>query len=166
VPDVAARADYRMGQGDLIEVAVWKEPALSATVPVRPDGRISLPMAGDLVAEGRTPAELEAEVRGRLARFVPEPSVSVMVHEVRSPRIFVLGEVAHPGAYPLVGAITVLEAMAVAGGTTEFARRGRLVVLRRHGGAAPVRIRVNLDEIVDGKARSLPLQPGDTVFVP
>ena len=159
-------ADYRVGRDDVVEVAVWKEPALSATMPVRPDGRISLPMVGEVQAEGRTTAELGAEVTKRLAAYVPSPSVSVMVREVKSARFFVLGEVAHPGVYPLSGPLTVLEAMAIAGGTTEFARTGRVVVIRRAAGAKPLRLRVSLDEIVDGRVAPMPLAAGDTVFVP
>jgi polysaccharide export outer membrane protein len=163
-PEVAPIAEYRMGLDDVVDVTVWKEPALSAAVPIRPDGRISLPMIGDVPAAGRTTEELRREVAERLGRYVPEPSVSVMVKEVHASRFFVLGEVAHPGGYPLNGPLTVIEAMAIAGGTTEFARTGRLVVIRRAGGVR--RFRVSLDAMVDGRAPPLTLAPGDTVYVP
>jgi polysaccharide export outer membrane protein len=146
---------------------VWKEPALSATVPVRPDGKISLPMAGELVAVGHTTAELQGEIAERLRAYVPSPSVSVMVKEVKAQRFYVLGEVAHPGAYPLTGPLTVLEAMALAGGPTEFARTGRLVLIRADVKARrSQRFQVSLDDIVDGKRPPVALIAGDTLYVP
>jgi len=156
---------YRLGPDDLVDVAVWKEPALSATVPVRPDGKITLPMAGDVEAAGRTTDELSREVGERLRKFVPEPVVAVMVKEVRAARFFVLGEVAHPGAFPLSGGLTVLEAVSVAGGPTEFARKSRIVVIRRDGGKS-ARLPVDLDDVIDGRAAPIALRPGDTVYVP
>ena len=166
-PLASAAVEYRVGRDDVVEVQVWKEPALSAVVPVRPDGRISLPMAGDLIAEGRTTGEIRAEVTSRLAALVPAPSVSVMVREVRAARFYVLGEVAHPGAFPLSGALTVVEAVALAGGATEFARTGHLVLLRRKSGSPkPDRYGVSLDAIVKGLAAPVPLSAGDTIFVP
>jgi polysaccharide export outer membrane protein len=167
LPTEAAPVDYHLGPDDLIEVSVWKEPALSAVVPVRPDGKVSLPMAGELPAAGRTVEELRADIARRLAPSVPEPIVSVMVKEVRAARFFVIGEVAHPGAFPLTGGVTVLEAVTVAGGPTEFARKGRIVVLRRPTGSLrPARLRVNFDDVLSGRAPPLPLVPGDTVYVP
>ncbi len=161
-----AAGDYRLGPDDLVDVAVWKEPALSASVPVRPDGKISLPMAGDLQAAGSTALELQREVTARLKSIIAEPMVSVMVKEVRSPRFFVLGEVAHPGGFALTGGLTVVEAVSMAGGTTEFARKGRITVLRRGENARPTRIRVDLDDVISGRADPLALRPGDTVYVP
>lgn len=166
-PPVSAVGEYRLGRGDLIDVQVWKEPALSATVPVRPDGRVTLPMAGELEAAGRSTDELRREIAARLVSYVPDPQVSVMVHEIKSANFFVLGEVAHPGVYPLTGAVTVIEAMAMAGGPTEFARTGRLVVLRPgQGDAKPARYQVDLGDVVKGKAPPLPLRSGDTLYVP
>ena len=120
-PPAIPTADYRLGVDDIVDVAVWKDPALSATVPVRPDGKVTLPMIGDVVAVGHTTKDLEREVAGKLKTIVSDPVVAVMVKEVRASRFFVLGEVAHPGAYPLTGALSVIQAMAVAGGPTEFA---------------------------------------------
>jgi polysaccharide export outer membrane protein len=167
-PPVQPMTEYRLGLDDVVDVTVWKEPALSAAgVPVRPDGKISLPMVGELPAAGRTAEEMRHEIAQRLARFVPDPAVSVVVKEVRATRFFVLGEVAHPGAYPLNGPLTVIEGVAVAGGTTEFASKSRVVVIRKpRGTAQPQRIRVSLDEIVDGRLAPLPLTPGDTIYVP
>ncbi len=163
----AARADYRLGADDLVEVAVWKEPALSASVPVRPDGKVSLPMAGELEAAGRTVEELRAAVVERLRPFVPEPVVSVMVKEVRAARFFVLGEVAHPGAFPLTAGTTVLSAITTAGGPTEFARTSHVVVIRPpDAGGSWRRLRVHFGDVLDGRVTPVPLLPGDTVYVP
>jgi polysaccharide export outer membrane protein len=161
-----AGGDYRLGADDLVAVEVWKEPALSATVPVRPDGKISLPMVGELPALGHTASELAQEVKQRLTPWVPEPVVTVMVKEVRAARFFVLGEVAHPGAFPLTGKLTVLEAVSLAGGATEFAHKRRMVVIRpRHGGGAE-RLAVDFGGVLSGKREPLPLAPGDTVYLP
>jgi polysaccharide export outer membrane protein len=167
VPPPAAPADYRVGRDDLLAVDVWKEEALSAEVPVRPDGRISLPMVGEVVAEGRTVEELKREIAARLRGAVAEPLVTVMVKEVRASRFFVLGEVAHPGAFPLTGGITILEAVTVAGGPTEFAHPRRVVVMRRARGARrPERIPVDFGAVLSGKSEPLAISPGDTVYVP
>ena len=167
-PPAVAQSEYRIGREDLVDVQVWKEPALSATVPVRPDGKISLPMAGDVMAQGKSTDELQKEIVEKLKPFVPQPSVTVMVKELKANRFYVLGEVAHPGAYPIQGPLTILEAMAVAGGPTEFARTSRLVVIRPPQNAKdkPTRIKVNLGEVVDGDVQAVHLTPGDTVYVP
>jgi polysaccharide export outer membrane protein len=166
-PPVEPMAEYRLGLDDMVDVMVWKEPALSASVPIRPDGKISLPMIGDVIAAGRTTTELRDEVAKRLQAVVPSPVVSVMVKEVRASRFYVLGEVAHPGAYPLNGYVTILEAVAIAGGATEFARTGGVVVIRQPTGkTAARRIKVSLDDIVGGHAQTIPLTAGDTVYVP
>ena len=155
-----------MGVDDLVDVAVWKDPALSATVPVRPDGKISLPMVGEVVAVGRTPRDLETELRDKLKVVIDNPTVTVMLKESHSGRFFVLGEVAHPGAYPLTGKLNVIQAMALAGGPTEFARRGRVVVIRMAGARDAQRYKVNYDDVVKGEAPPISLVAGDTIFVP
>ena len=107
---------YRIGREDILDVAVWRDADLSRTLPVRPDGFISLPMVGELKAEGRTPTELSDEIREALKPYVQEPRVTVVVREVNSSRVFITGEVAHPGAYPLRGRVSILQAIALAGG--------------------------------------------------
>ena len=158
-------ADYRLGVDDVVDVAVWKDPALSATVPVRPDGKINLPMVGELDAVGHTPAEIQRVVQQRLAAYVAEPTVTVMVKEVHASRFYVVGEVQHPGAYPLTGALSVIQALALAGGPTEFASRGRMVVIRSENGK-PERYKVDFDDVMSGKADAITLMPGDTIYVP
>jgi polysaccharide export outer membrane protein len=166
-PPAVPVADYRLGEGDVVDVAVWKDAALSVTVPVRPDGKITVPMVGDVAALGRTAKELEVEVKAKLRGLVADPVVAVLVKEVHAARFFVLGEVAHPGAYPLAGDLSVIQALAIAGGPTEFARRGGVVVIRRSPGQRdPARFKVDYDDVVAGKAPAITLLAGDTVFVP
>jgi polysaccharide biosynthesis/export protein len=165
-PPAVAQNEYRIGKEDVVTVDVWKDPALSAKEPVRPDGKISLPMIGDIVAEGRTAKELQAEITTKLQPMVNEPTVAVVVSEINAARFFVLGEVAHPGAYPVRSNIDVIQAMAVAGGPTEYANRGGIVVIRRGDDGKEARYNVNYREVLSGKAQAIRLVPGDTVFVP
>jgi polysaccharide export outer membrane protein len=165
-PPQVTQNEYRIGKEDVVSVEVWKDPALSAKEPVRPDGKISLPMIGDITAEGRTAKELQREITARLQPIVNEPTVAVMVSEINAARFFVLGEVAHPGAYPVRGPIDVLQALALAGGPTEYANRGAIVVIRRADDGREARYHVNYREVLSGKAQAIRLIPGDTVFVP
>jgi polysaccharide export outer membrane protein len=158
---------YRIGREDILDVAVWRDADLSRTLPVRPDGFISLPMVGELKAEGRTPTELSDEIREALKPYVQEPRVTVVVREVNSSRVFITGEVAHPGAYPLRGRVSILQAIALAGGFTDFADRDAIVVLRRSGQDGNT-IPVSYSELVDAPDKNEPLilRPGDTIVVP
>jgi polysaccharide export outer membrane protein len=158
---------YRIGREDLLDVAVWRDADLSRTLPVRPDGFISLPMVGEVRAEGRTPTELSDEIREALKPYVQEPRVTVVVREVNSSRVFITGEVAHPGAYPLRGRVSILQAIALAGGFTDFADRDGIVVLRRSGTDGST-IPVSYSELVEAPDKNEPLilRPGDTIVVP
>jgi polysaccharide export outer membrane protein len=162
-PDAPA-GDYRIGPEDMLDIAVWKNEALSRKVPVRPDGMISLPLLNDVHAEGMTPMELRDVLIKRLAEYIPNPEVSVIVQEVHSPKASVLGEVAHPGRYDLKGRTTVLDLLAAAGGLTEFASRSRIVILR-DGGARGRRIRFNYDKAMEDGDANFELRPGDIVLV-
>lgn len=164
-PPSVPQAEYRIGREDVVAVEVWKEPALSAKVPVRPDGKISLPMLGDVNAEGRSSVELQREIANRLKPMVNDPVVSVMVAEVNAAKFFVLGEVAHPGAYPVKGGLSVLQALALAGGPTEFAAKSDIMVIRSRDGKES-RYKVDYAQVVDGRAKAIQLVPGDTVYVP
>lgn len=164
-PPAMPHAEYRIGREDVVAVEVWKDPALSAKVPVRPDGKISLPMIGDVVAEGRTASDLKQEVTERLKPMVESPVVGVMVTEVNATKFFVLGEVAHPGAFPVRGAVSVIQALALAGGPTEFANQRSVVVIRDQNGKH-ARYKVDCREVLAGNAPAIALVPGDTVFVP
>jgi polysaccharide export outer membrane protein len=165
-PPPLAVGEYRIGKEDVVAVEVWKDPALSVKEPVRPDGKISLPMIGDITAEGRTAKELQQEITTRLQPMVNEPVVSVQVSEINAARFFVLGEVAHAGAFPVRGSMNVLQALALAGGPTEYANRSAIVVIRRGENGKEARYRVNYREVVSGKAQAITLLPGDTVYVP
>jgi polysaccharide export outer membrane protein len=158
---------YRIGREDVLDVAVWRDGDLSRTLPVRPDGFISLPMVGEVRAEGRTPVELSEQIRESLKSYVQEPRVTVIVREVNSSRVFITGEVAHPGAYPLRGRVSILQAIALAGGFTDFADRDGIVVLRRQGTEGEP-IAVSYSELVDAPRTNEPLdlRPGDTIVVP
>lgn len=157
-------AGYVLGPADVVQVFVWKEPDLSTTATVRPDGRIALPLAGELEAEGRTPEELQEQIGGRLKKFIDVPVVTVMVKEIRSPKVAVLGEVRHPGRHLVPQRITVLDAIAMSGGFTEFAKRGKVVILRPKGDGTQ-RIPVDVDDLLKDGGGPVYLQPGDTVYV-
>jgi polysaccharide export outer membrane protein len=160
------QTDYVIGPEDVLEVAVWKNEALTRTVPVRPDGKISLPLLNDVQAADLTPQRLrEVLTKGYMA-FVPEPEVSVIVREIHSVKISVVGLVKTPGRYELKSRATVLEALALAGGLTEFAKRDRIFVLRRRG-ASTVRLAFNYGRMLDsGDEVNFVLEPGDIVVVP
>jgi polysaccharide export outer membrane protein len=153
--------EFRLSKEDIVEVSVWKEPDLSRTVPVRPDGKITLPLVGDFQAEGLRPMELEEVVRKKLATLVRDPRVSVIVHDVNGSRVFVAGQVAHPGAFPLRNSMNVLQALALAGGLAEFADRGGIAVLHADGKKSVV----EYDDLVNGRSTLL-LASGDTIVVP
>ncbi len=157
---------YRIGREDVLDIAVWRDPDLSRVLPVRPDGFITLPMVGEVRAEGKTPTELAAELKEKLAGIIQEPKVAVIVREVNSSRVYVTGEVAHPGAYPLRGRISLLQAIALAGGFSDFASRDSIVVLRKTAGGGQIPVRYS--DIVDEERpdADVYLQAGDTVVVP
>jgi polysaccharide export outer membrane protein len=132
-PAVEAGEPYVIGPEDVIEVAVWSNADLSRTVPVRPDGKVSLPLLHDVQAAGLTPMDLRAALTTSLARFVAEPVVSVIVREVHSVKVTVLGEVKTPGRYEVRSRTTVLDVLAMAGGLSQYASRGHITILRRDG---------------------------------
>src|ERR1041385_6036176 len=144
---IASEAEYRLGPEDLIEVFVWREPELTTTVVIRPDGRISLPMANELEASGKTALELQQEITARLSKYVVQPVVNVMVKQVNSLKISVLGDVRRPDVYRIKNRVTVLDAIAMAGGFTDLARPNKVVVIRNTP-AGPQRIKINVKQIV------------------
>ena len=158
-----ARSEYRLGSEDLIECFVYKEPELTATAVVRPDGMISLPLVGEIQATGKTAIELQAEITSKLLEFIADPVVSVIVKEINSPKISVFGEVRKPDVFPIKQQMTVLNAIALAGGFTEFAKRDRVIVIRT-GSSGQERIKLNVERLLkDGTP--FYLQASDTVFV-
>lgn len=137
-PGTAARTDtrppareYIIGNDDVLDISVWDNAAMSRIMPVRPDGRISLPIINDVQAAGLTPMQLQAQLTTALEKFIKEPAVSVMVKEVHSFKVSVVGRVGKPGRYEFTNPVTVLEALAVAGGLSDFADRNGIVVIRR-----------------------------------
>jgi polysaccharide export outer membrane protein len=166
----AAHSDdsYVIGADDVLAINVWKEPEVSRLVPVRSDGKISLPLVGELMAGGQTPLQLEQEIAKRLASFISEPEVTVMVQENKSQRINILGMVVRPGAYLLTGSATVLDAVAMAGGFKDFAKQKAIYVLRQNADGTQTRLAFNYKEVIKGHNpdQNVRLQPRDTVVVP
>ena len=174
-PPAAARAadavvpvedrDYKIGPEDVLDISVWKNEELSRTVPVRPDGKVSLPLVNDIQAAGLTPSRLREELTRRLSEYVPSPEVAVIVREVHSAKVSVVGAVRSPGRYEVRSPATVLELIALAQGFTDFAARDRIVVLRQNG--TPQRITFNYRKITDGTDQdNFFVQAGDIIVVP
>jgi polysaccharide export outer membrane protein len=157
-------AEYRLGPEDVISVFVWKQPELSATVVLRPDGKVSLPLLGELDANGKTAVQLQTEITKQMAQYVVDPKVNVMVKEVNSPSISVLGQVNRPDRYRIRQRITALDAIAMAGGFTNFAKRDRVTIIRNSLPDKP-RIQVDLKKVVQGHGDVYYLEPLDTVYV-
>jgi len=160
----AAPDAYRIGPEDVLHVSVWKNEAMSRAVPVRPDGKISLPLLNDVEAAGLTALELREVLTKKLAEYMPSPEVSVIVTEVRSFKVSVIGEVARPGRFELKSWTTVLDVLALAGGFTQFAARSRIVILQPDGKTMK-RIPFNYNKIA-GEQENFYLRNGDIVLVP
>jgi polysaccharide export outer membrane protein len=163
---VAGIEEYRIGPEDVLDISVWKNTELTRTVSVRPDGRISLPLLNDIQAAGLTPAELRDMLAKGYSEFVNEAEVSVIVREIHSNKVSVLGMVRLPGRYELRSQTTILEALALAGGFTEFAKRNQIMVLRNDGRRA-ARLPFDYNSVLDfGSAQNFVLRPGDIILVP
>ena len=160
----AAPESYRIGPEDTLQISVWKNDAMSRAVPVRPDGKISLPLLNDVQAAGLTALELRDVLTKKLAEYMPSPEVSVIVTDVRSFKVSVIGEVARPGRYELKSWTTVLDVLAMAGGFTQFASRSRIVILQPDGKTMK-RIPFNYNKIA-GEQENFYLRNGDIVLVP
>ena len=160
-------ADYVIGPEDMLNVNVWKEAEMSGTVPVRPDGKISLPLLNDVQAAGLTATQLAAQVTEKLKKYLEQPRVTVVVTQVNSRRYFVLGEVTRAGAYPLLPNMTVLQALSSAGGFTQFANSKNIYVLRVENGKQN-KLPFNYRDVVKGRntEQNILLKPGDTIVVP
>jgi polysaccharide export outer membrane protein len=156
---------YIIGPDDSLQITVWKEPTLSGTIPVRPDGMISLVLVGDLPAAGLTPMALGADISKRLKKYVQDPVVTVVVLGVNSQRIFLAGEVMHVGPVMLTPGMTALQAIVTGGGLTQFASAKRIYILRNVGGKQ-VKMPFNYKQALKGENQGAPLLPGDTIVVP
>jgi len=167
--DPAALHDtYIIGVDDVLAISVWKEPDVSKTVPVRSDGKISLPLAGEVQAQGETPRQLEVALSRRLANFISQPEVTVIVEEIKSQKFNILGQVAKPGAYPISNSPTVLDAIALAGGFRDFAKQKSIYVLRQNLDGTTARLSFNYKEVIHGKnpSQNVRLEPRDTIVIP
>jgi polysaccharide export outer membrane protein len=159
---------YVIGNDDLLAINVWKEPEVSRALTVRSDGKISLPLVGEVQASGRTPLQLEEEITNRLRNYITDPEVTVMVQQINSERYNILGQVAKPGSYSLALTTSVLDAIATAGGFRDFAKKKGIYILRRNPGGGQTRIPFNYKDVITGKnsEQDIRLQPNDTVVVP
>lgn len=165
LPAPFGEGEYRVGPEDVVEIFVWKEPDLTRVMPVRPDGKISLPLAGEIEASGKTAPQLQAEITGRLTHFISSPVVTVTVKEINYPKISVLGQVRKPDRYRIKQRITALEAVAMAGGFTEFAKRDKIIIIRQQGNDEK-RMQIDLKKVLkDGRSDAFYLEPFDTVYV-
>ena len=166
VAGAASNADYVIGADDTLHISVWKEPDLTATLPVRPDGKISLPLLNDVPAAGLTPLQLGVSITEKLKKYIADPRVTVVVTAMNSRRIFVTGEVTHTGAMPLLPNMTMLQVLSSAG-FTQFANVKNIYLLRTENGKQ-VKLPFNYKEVVKGNhpEQNIMLKPGDTVVVP
>jgi polysaccharide export outer membrane protein len=166
-PDLESQPGYRIGPEDVLQISVFGNEKLSRIVPVRPDGMISLPLLNDVRAAGLTPMELRESLTKKLVEFVPSPEIAVIVTEVKSFMISVIGQVMRPGRYDLRSSATVVDALAMAGGFKEFAGRSRVVVMRPDGDAAR-RLPFDYDKLFSNSSpqENFALRPGDIVMVP
>ena len=166
-PSATNDPNYLIGAQDVLDVSVWKEPELSREVPVRPDGKISLPLLNDVQAAGLTPTQLAAQITTGLNKYMTNPQVTVIVSEINSQRIYILGEVARAGAYVLLPGMTVLQALSNAGGFTPFSNVKNVHVLRQENGKQK-KLFFNYKEVISGKRteQNIELKAGDTIIVP
>lgn len=165
-PDSSSASDYIIGADDQLRVSVWKEPDLTETLPVRPDGKISMPLLNDVQAAGLTPLQLKDSITEKLKKYISDPRVTVVVTAMNSRRIFVTGEVAHSGPIPLLPHMTMLQALAQAG-FTQFANLKNIYLLRTENGKQ-VKLPFNYKDVVKGNHpdQNIALKPGDTIVVP
>lgn len=166
VVGVSLPLGYVIGPDDLLTVKFWRDTELSADVVVRSDGKISLPLLNDVQAAGYTPVELGKALETAASKFITEPDATVIVREIRSRKVFVLGEVAKPGAVPLNTEMNVLQLIATVGGLLEYADKGNIVIIRSDAGREK-RFKFNFNDVVKGKnpQQNITLQPNDTVLV-
>jgi polysaccharide biosynthesis/export protein len=150
-PRPYGESEFQLGPDDVIEVSVYQEKELGGTVPVRPDGKISIPLIGEMPASGKTAIQLQQEITLKYSQFVAAPAVTVVVKEVNSPKVSVLGEVKNPGVYKIKERSTLLDAIAMAGGLTEYAKKDKITIIRVDPAGEQQRIKVNLDDYFKGR---------------
>ncbi|MBE0602856.1 MAG: polysaccharide biosynthesis/export family protein [Deltaproteobacteria bacterium] len=159
-------AGYKLGPEDQLRISVWDNKELTLDLVVRPDGKISMPLIQDVVAEGLTAVQLASEIKKKLSSFIVNPEVSVIVLQVNAPKYFLMGYITRPGTYPLRGEISVLQALALAGGFTQFASPRSIKLIRNENGRQEIR-KINYYNLIDDGGRgNYLLKPGDTIVVP
>jgi len=159
---------YIIGAEDVLSIFVWKEPDMSKTIPVRPDGMISLPLVGEIKAAGHTPVQLQDVLATAMKKYVSDPQVTVVVEKISSLSFNIVGEIARPGYYPLTRRMTVLDAIAMAGGFKDFAKMKKVYVLRISANGTQQRLPFNYKDVIAGKneQQNIELLPRDTIVVP
>ena len=159
---------FVIGNDDMLAVNVWKEPDVSRSIPVRSDGKISLPLVGEVQAAGKTPLKLEKDIAERLKSYIAEPEVTVMVQQINSQKFNILGQINRPGSYVLTNSATILDAIALAGGFRDFAKQKSIYVLRQNPDGTETRIPFNYKEVIKGQnpVQNVKLQPRDTIVIP
>jgi polysaccharide export outer membrane protein len=160
---------FVIGNDDVLTINVWKEPDVSQrAIPVRSDGKISLPLIGEVQAAGRTPLGLEQDITARLKSYIADADVTVMVQQINSQKYNMLGQITKPGSYPLINSVTVLDAIAIAGGFRDFAKQKSIYILRQNPDGTQSRLPFNYKSVVKGQdtAQNIKLQPRDTIVVP
>ncbi len=155
---------YVIGPEDVLDIFVWKEESLTKTVPVRIDGKISLPLLDDIQASGRTPLQLKEEITKKLRGFVDNPTVTVTVKEANSYRVFISGEVKQPGIVHIRSEVTLVNLIIMAGGFTEWANKRKILIITKENGKEK-RITANYNKIIDGDVPDIVIKPGDTVII-
>lgn len=159
---------FVIGNDDVLAINVWKEPDISRSIPVRSDGKISLPLVGEVQATGQTPLKLEQEIATRLKSYIEEPEVTVIVQQINSQKFNILGQVNRPGSYVLTNSATVLDAIAMAGGFRDFAKQKSMYVLRQNADGTQSRLPFNYKDVAKGQnsGQNVKLQPRDTIVIP
>src|SRR5215472_4341133 len=165
VPTKSHDDSFVIGNGDVLAISVWKQPDISRSLPVRSDGKISLPLIGEVQASGRTPLKLEEDITAKLEPFLRDPEVTIIVEQINSQKFNILGRVVKPGSYPLTDPTTILDAIAIAGGCREFAKQKAIYVLRIGPAGTESRIPFNYQEVIKGKnvSQNIKLRPHDTI---
>lgn len=161
----AQESTYLIGASDLLEISVWGEQNLSRQVTVRSDGFISLPLVGDIEAAGKTPPKLKSELESRLSKYIKDPRCAIIVLEPRSKRYYVQGEVTRPGQYTLDQELYLTQIIPIAGGFTQFADKGSIIIIRAEG-EKKIRMEIDYTKIIKGKTEDVPIKPGDTIIIP
>jgi len=168
-PSTSKTGGYVIGSEDVLDISVWKNVDLSRVVTVRPDGMISLPLLGDIRAAGRAPDELRKVIVKKIKNYQKSGEVAVIVQEVNSRKVYIVGDITNPGTYPIKSRTTVLQAIAMAGGFNQYASKNSLVLIRENGNGKRTKIKIRFGDIVNvkkAKDNNLILMPGDTIFVP